>query len=152
MQTFYRLMADAVLVVHLAYIAFVVGGLILILIGAALRWQWVRALRFRMLHLAAIAIVVLFVQVGVACPLTSIEASLRQHAGQQHYADEGWMEYWLHELIAFDIPSWAFTLAYTLFGVAVAATFLLIPPRRALPADRHKKRDEGLMLAANDGR
>ncbi len=62
--------ADAVLVVHFAFVAFVIGGLALIWIGKTLRWGWVRNFWFRIAHLGAIAFVALEAVIGVACPLT----------------------------------------------------------------------------------
>jgi hypothetical protein len=49
------LLADIVLIVHFAFVAFVVGGLALVWIGAVLGWAWVRNFWFRAAHLAAIA-------------------------------------------------------------------------------------------------
>ena len=69
--------ADAVLVVHFAFVAFVVGGLALIWIGKTLRWGWVRNFWFRIAHLGAIAFVALEAVIGVACPLTVWEYLLR---------------------------------------------------------------------------
>jgi len=45
------LLADIVLVVHFAFVLFVVGGLVLIWIGVVLRWAWVRNFWFRVAHL-----------------------------------------------------------------------------------------------------
>jgi len=56
--TAFRLLADAVLALHAAFVAFVVLGLVAILVGGALGWRWVRGPRFRALHLAAIVSVV----------------------------------------------------------------------------------------------
>ena len=50
--------ADALLVIHVAFVAFVVFGLILILIGKLRRWNWVRNTWFRIAHLCAIGIVI----------------------------------------------------------------------------------------------
>jgi len=55
-----RLLADVILVVHFAFVLFVVGGFALILAGAALGWAWIRNPAFRYAHLAAIV----FVRVG----------------------------------------------------------------------------------------
>ena len=46
--------ADALLVVHFLLAAFIVGGLVLVWIGAARGWPWVRNPWFRYAHLAAI--------------------------------------------------------------------------------------------------
>ena len=54
----YQLLADAVLLVHFGVVVFVVGGLVVVSLGNALRWRWVNAMAFRLTHLAAIAFVV----------------------------------------------------------------------------------------------
>src|SRR5258705_497530 len=46
-----RLLADALLVVHFLIAGFIVGGLILVWIGALAGWAWVRNRWFRYLHL-----------------------------------------------------------------------------------------------------
>ncbi len=121
--------ADLVLVAHAAFIAFVVGGQLLILAGWARGWHWPRHLPFRVLHLAAIATVVLESWFGVTCPLTWLEFELRAGQGPP-IAAEGFVAYWLHQLIFYDAPSWVFTLVYTLFGATVLAAFVFYPPRR----------------------
>ena len=54
----YQLLADVVLTLHFSIVAFVVGGLVLTIIGNFSAWRWVNALWFRLAHLAAIAVVV----------------------------------------------------------------------------------------------
>ena len=46
----YRLLADLIVAIHAAYVAFVVVGLLLILLGVACGWQWVRNWWFRIAH------------------------------------------------------------------------------------------------------
>ena len=69
----FGLLADGVLVAHALFIAFVVFGQVLILLGLLLGWRWVRNFRFRIAHLAAIGIVVVQAWIGVLCPLTILE-------------------------------------------------------------------------------
>ena len=47
----YSFLADLIVVVHFCYVAFTVGGELVILLGGACRWQWVRNLRFRIVHI-----------------------------------------------------------------------------------------------------
>lgn len=54
----YSLAADAIVVAHLIYVSFVIFGLVLILLGRALGWTWVRNSWFRVIHLSMIMIVV----------------------------------------------------------------------------------------------
>lgn len=124
-----RILADLIVVIHAAFVMFVVLGLAAILAGMALRWEWVRNPAFRIAHLSAIGFVVAEALTGVACPLTVWEDRLRRMSGQAGYAGD-FLGYWAHRLIFFDAPSWVFTLIYCLFGGAVLATFLFAPPHR----------------------
>src|SRR5262249_9859623 len=56
---FYRWLADVVVALHVGYVACVVVGLALILLGRALAWGWVRNRWFRLAHLLLIVTVVI---------------------------------------------------------------------------------------------
>jgi len=129
MSSIYSSLADAVLVLHLAVVLFVVGGLVLILVGNVLRWAWVNRLSFRLAHLAAIAWVVAQQWLGADCPLTTLESWLRVKAGEDGYA-AGFIEDWVQWLLFYEAPGWVFTLAYTAFALVVAAAWIVFPPRR----------------------
>lgn len=148
-MSFYRIAADGVLVLHTGFIAFVLFGLIVVLIGMAKHWQWVRNFWFRVGHLAAIVYVVVQALFGLVCPLTTLENSLRVRGGQQVYAAGGFIQFWLHKLIFFDAEPWVFTVCYTAFGLLVAATMWWAPPRRpqwgrTAKARRHEGSHEGM--------
>ncbi len=81
-------LADLIVVLHVAYVGFVVFGLAAILLGVAFHWSWVRNLWFRAIHLIAIGIVVGESLIGIPCPLTVWEARLRKTAGQTAYAGD----------------------------------------------------------------
>ena len=121
-----RFAADVVLVLHFAFVLFVVGGLVAIWCGAALRWQWVRDRRFRLAHLAAILFVTAEALAGIACPLTAWEDALRGTS-----TDTSFIARWVHSVMFYQLPEWMFTLAYTVFAAIVALTFWFVPPRRA---------------------
>jgi len=125
----YQMLADAIVIVHAAYVAFVVGGFAAILLGAAMRWRWTRSLAFRITHLAAIALVCLESVVGMMCPLTSLEDLIRAHSGASRYPTD-FVAYWAHRMIFYNFPPWIFTTAYISFAILVAITFIAIPPRR----------------------
>jgi len=120
----HSLLADLVLVLHFAYVLFVLGGFALIWAGYFFGWGWVRSLRFRILHLAAIGFVALESWIGAICPLTLWEDLLRREATQASF-----MQRWVHRLLFYDLPEWVFTLGYSGFLLLVAATFFLLPPR-----------------------
>lgn len=129
----WRLLADSVLVLHAGVVLFVVGGLVLIVAGQWLRWDWVNRLGFRIAHLAAIGFVVLQAWLGAVCPLTTLENWLRVRAGQTGMGP-GFIEYWLQRLLFYEAPAWVFTTAYTVFALAVLASWLLFPPGKRLRA------------------
>lgn len=126
----FALLADAVVVLHFAYVSFAVGGEILILAGGALGWRWVRNRPFRLAHLAAVVLVAVEALAGVVCPLTEWEFRLRELAGQRVERQLSFVARLVRAIIFYDFPSWVFTAAYVGFAVLVAGSFLLIPPRR----------------------
>ena len=119
------MMADVLLVVHFAIAAFIVGGLPLVWLGAALGWRWVRNPWFRYAHLAAIAFVAAEALLGIACPLTVWEDMLR--GGVQA---ESFIGRWVRRLLFYEAPQWVFTAAYVAWAAATLATLRLVPPRR----------------------
>jgi hypothetical protein len=128
----YQLLADLVLSLHVAVVLFVVGGLVLILVGNWRGWRWVNSWWLRVAHLAAIGVVVAEAWLGYVCPLTTLEMALRRKARAATY-EGSFLEHWLQNLLYYDAPPWVFTLAYTIFGLAVATTWICLPPRRRKP-------------------
>lgn len=84
----YRIAADAVLVVHLAFVFFVAGGALL-----AVRWP-----RSAYLHLPCAAWGAVVTLAGWICPLTPLEIRLRRAAGEEGYAG-GFIEHYLLPVI-----------------------------------------------------
>lgn len=126
-------LANLILVVHGLFVLFVVLGLLLVVVGGSLKWRWIRNRRFRLAHLAAIAFVVAESWVGLVCPLTSLENRLRGLAGHAGY-EGGFIEFWLHRLLFFELPGWVFIAGYTAFGALVAFCWRAFPPAgRELP-------------------
>ncbi len=118
------MLADALLVLHFAIAAFIVGGLILTWAGAAAGWGWVRNPVFRRLHLAAIAFVAIEALAGIACPLTVWEDLLRGGARPDSFVGR-----WLARLLYYRAPEWVFTMAYLAWAAATLVTLRLVPPR-----------------------
>jgi Protein of Unknown function (DUF2784) len=118
------MLADLVLILHAAFVLFVVGGLLAIWIGAALQRAWCVNPWFRSLHLAAIGIVAAESVLGVACPLTVWEAWLRGTT-----SDTGFIQRWVGAVLYWNAPTWVFTSLYLAFAALVAWTWLRIPPR-----------------------
>jgi hypothetical protein len=83
-----RLTADAVVLVHLAFIVFVVAGALLLLRDA--RWAW--------LHAPAALWGAYAELTATLCPLTPLENALRRRAGAAGY-EGGFVEHYLIPLI-----------------------------------------------------
>lgn len=127
----YLLLADLVVVVHLAFVAFVVlGGLL------ALRWPWVAAL-----HLPAAAWGVLIEFGGWICPLTPLENALRQRGGEAGYSG-GFVERYLLSILYPDGLTRGVQVALGLIVLAVNAAVYgwLLARRRRRPAASPPKR------------
>lgn len=119
------MVADLLLVVHFLIAAFIAGGLVLVWIGAALDWAWVRNRWFRYLHLGAIVFVAGEAVLGVACPLTVWEDMLRGNLRPESFVGR-----WVHYFLYYRAPEWVFTVAYVAWAAASALTLVLVPPRR----------------------
>lgn len=124
----YQWLADAVLTAHVMLVAFVLGGLLAVLAGNRLGWGWVNHIVFRLAHLATIAVVVMESWFGITCPLTTLEAWLRERAMQTTYTTS-FIEHWLQKILFYQAPTWVFTVAYTAFGALVVASWIWYPPR-----------------------
>ena len=81
---FYTLTADAIVVLHLAFVIFVVAGGLLVF-----RWR-----RVALLHLPAVVWAVLLEFNGWLCPLTPLELRLRASGGQAGYGG-GFIEHYI---------------------------------------------------------
>ena len=127
-STHYLLAADLLLVLHVLIVLFIVGGLILILLGGTLRWPWVRLRWFRLLHLAAIGVVVMQAWLGRLCPLTLWEQALRAKAGAASSYTGSFIAHWLSELLYYTAPAWVFTLCYSVFGLLVLWSWFKVRP------------------------
>lgn len=84
----WRIAADVVMVVHLAFVVFVVVGGFL-----TWRWPWVA-----FVQLPAAAYGVIIELAGFRCPLTPLEKSLRRNAGSSGY-EGGFVEHYLVDVL-----------------------------------------------------
>jgi hypothetical protein len=80
----FRILSDATVVLHLAFVAFVLFGGLLVL-----RWRWVAGL-----HLPAVAWGAWIEFAGTVCPLTPLENWFREQGGRDAYSS-GFVEHYL---------------------------------------------------------
>jgi hypothetical protein len=114
--------ADIVAMLHVAFVAFVLGGFVLLIAGQFLKWRWTRNRWLRGAHLAAVAYTLIRTWLGAPCPLTTWENALR------HTAAAGWIAV-CHRLFFRGADHQRFTLSVTVFAIIVIASFLLTARR-----------------------
>jgi hypothetical protein len=128
-MNWYAFVADLLVGAHVAYVGFIVFGELAVLVGLALRKPWARNRWFRSLHLLAVLIVAFEFLVGIDCPLTVWERSLRELANQP-VSEATFMGRCLHNLILHDEQDmWLVNIVNAAIGGLVVLTFLIFPPR-----------------------
>ena len=116
--------ADTVLFVHFCVVVFITFGFFLIPIGYRFRWGWVAKRRLRMFHFGMMIFVTLETLLGITCPLTAIENSLR---GINQYTS--FVAYWLKQIIFWDFPIQHFLILYCAFLGWTFLMWKLYPPK-----------------------
>lgn len=116
-------LADLVLALHLAVIAFNVLGLAAIPLGARLGWRWVRIRWWRILHIASWALVAAQALLGRACFLTIWQDALAGAGPEPPLIAR-----WVNSLIYWPLPIWVFGAMYLVLFAAVLALWWLAPP------------------------
>jgi hypothetical protein len=108
----YHLSANLVLIIHLAFVVFVLFGAFLVLRWTKLMW----------IHLAAVAWGALTEFLGLICPLTPLEVTLRQLGGDAGY-EGGCID---HYLLAILYPSGLTRGLQIWLGLAALAPNVLV--------------------------
>ncbi len=124
----YSLLADAVVAAHLAYVLFVIVGLLAVLAGFVMKWRWVKNPWFRWIHFSMIGIVVVEALLSITCPLTTLENWLRIKSGAATQSGS-FVGRLSHELLFINLPPHMFVYLYCAFGSLVALSLFLVPPR-----------------------
>ena len=116
----YRVLADAVVVTHFSFIAFVVTGPYLARRRRLLVW----------LHLPALAWAVGIVAIGYECPLTALENRFRRLAGERVYPG-GFVDHYIENVL---YPQRFTPLVLTVAAVAIVAGYTGLIRSAAHPA------------------
>ena len=133
----YGYYADAIVVVHFLFMAFIVFGQLAIIISAGFKWSWGRNPWFRYIHLAAILLVVFEAIQGIRCPLTGWEEQLRWKAGQtmgdpnQSFESSTFIGHYAHKWLFWDdrTSQQAIFACTICFGIIVLQGIIMYPPR-----------------------
>lgn len=111
----YRVAADLVVVLHLAFLVFLAAG-------GLLAWRWPRLV---WLHLPTLAWAVVSITVGLACPLTPLEKHLRRLAGEEGYAG-GFVDRYIEDVV---YPERFTALLRGFIALAVVSGYVLVALR-----------------------
>ena len=115
-------MADLILIVHFSIVIFVTASFALVPVGCILGWEWPKNKKFRVIHLGLIVIITLETFIGMTCPLTALENSLRDEGESRTF-----IGYWVNELIYWDLNvtffiALYFAIIYTLMVYAYTSS------------------------------
>ena len=121
------LIADIVLILHFGFVIFITSGFFIIPIGYRLNWKWIINRKLRLFHFGMMAFVTLETLLGITCPLTVIENTIRD-------VNQGslFVSYWIRQLIYWDVPKFVFLILYNLFLVWTLLLWKLCPPQKSI--------------------
>lgn len=121
------LRAKFILLIHVAWVGFIVAMVPCILIGPALGWHWVQVAWLRIFHLLMMALVVAEVVFDFPCPLTAMERRLRFQAGEAGYSNEGFILHWVTRIFGRAPPERFFNAFYILFFLFLVGLLRWVP-------------------------
>ena len=126
---YYSLLADVIVVVHLAYACFVLFGFMAIVIGVPRSWKWIKNLHFRTIHLVCTVFVPLQTLLGMICPLTTLENFFLRASGAEGYS-RSFIGNLVSKILFYDAPEWVFGIIYVALAIVVIIYYIFYPPMR----------------------
>ncbi len=118
-------LADLVVALHFAIVAFVLGGAIMIPLGGLCGWRWVRGPAFRLIHFGVVLVVALQQEL---CFLTVWELDLRERAGKG-IEEASFVARILHDWLFVDVELAVLQRIYIAFGALVLLGLFAVRPR-----------------------
>ncbi len=118
-------MADLVLIIHFFIVFFLIFILITLPIGYLKNYSWTRNAKLRAAHMTLMGFITLEASLGITCPLTIIENTLRQIEYQQSF-----VAHWVSKFIYWDLPPYFFVALYFLCFIWSLVFWKLHPPNR----------------------
>jgi len=125
----YSILADFIATIHFAWVAFVVFGLVFVLLGKWRGWSWVKNRWFRGIHVAMILVVLARTTVLEVCPLSTWEESLLKLAEAEQATRTSFGAF-MHLAIHPDteaVPMWVYPPIYAVYAVLIVAAFWIVP-------------------------
>jgi len=136
----YKILADLVVLIHFAWIVFILWGFILtvyssisvyVLRTAKNRWRtffdrWI----FRTIHLGGIVYVAILTILGKYCPLTIWENELRQQYNTQLTYHGSFVIYYIEKIVYPEVNYLLFVIPTMIIAVFTALMFIIRPPAK----------------------
>ncbi len=125
----FKLLADAVMALHFAWIVFMISGGVLA--AAAFRYERLfRLARFRTVHLIGVLFTALLAAAGLPCPLTLLENRLNALSGSGAAYPGSFIAAHIGGLVYPGLPPLALIVPTILLALFSAAVFAFRPPRK----------------------
>ena len=115
------------MIAHFLLAAFMTAGFVAIPIGYKFRWSWTQNRRLRISHASVMGFITAETIVGLTCPLTVLEHSLRGDSPSQSF-----VSYWIKRILYWDLPYEIFIALYFLCFAWVIFLWKWCPPRKRL--------------------
>lgn len=128
---FYRILADLIMVIHLAWIIFMIWGFVLTIRGFFYPKFFERWL-FRTVHLLGILFVVTLEILGRYCPLTLWENALRTHYNPETDYPGSFIIKQIEQMIYPDVSPLVVIIPTILLAAFTLAVFVLKPPAKLM--------------------
>ncbi len=118
------MLADLMMLLHLALASYITAGLVLIPIGCKLEWNWTKNWKMRLTHIILIGLITAETIFGLTCPLTLIEYSLRDVD-----PPDSIVRYWIGKLLYWNLPHQIFIAIYSFSLAWVMFLWIKCPPK-----------------------
>ena len=128
---FYRILADAIMVIHLAWIIFMIWGFVLTIRGF-FRPKFFERWLFRTIHLSGILFVTTLELLGKYCPLTLWENALRSHYNPETDYPGSFIIKHIEQMIYPDVSPLLGISPTIRIAAVTLAVFVLKPPAKLM--------------------
>ena len=125
----YKILADAIVVIHFVWILLMLAGFIFTLCGFFWKGFFDRWL-FRTLHLCGIAYVSLLAIMGKYCPLTIWENALRAKYDPGLTYAGSFMIHYVEKIVYPDVDPLIIQIPTTFIAVFTVVVFIFRPPKK----------------------
>ena len=116
--------ADLVLIIHFCIVFFIVFGLVALPIGYLRNYSWTRNFKFRVAHILLMGFITFETTLGITCPVTIIENTLREIEYQQSF-----VAHWVSRVIYWDFPTYFFMILYLFCFIWSLVFWKIHPPQ-----------------------